>query len=42
MRRGATDFLKKPYEMEVPAMERLKAGVIRETTASAAASLESF
>ncbi|HLQ66462.1 MAG TPA: sigma-54 dependent transcriptional regulator [Candidatus Limnocylindrales bacterium] len=33
MRRGATDFLKKPYEMEevLLAMERLKAGVIRET-----------
>ncbi len=33
MRRGATDFLKKPYEMEevLLAMERLKAGVVRET-----------
>ena len=32
MRRGATDFLKKPYEMEevLLAMERLKAGVVRE------------
>jgi len=33
MRRGATDFLKKPYEMEevLLAMERLRAGVVRET-----------
>ena len=33
MRRGATDFLKKPYEMQemLLAMERLKAGLIRET-----------
>ncbi|HEU4725854.1 MAG TPA: sigma-54 dependent transcriptional regulator [Candidatus Eisenbacteria bacterium] len=33
MRQGATDFLKKPYEMHemLLAMERLKAGLIRET-----------
>jgi len=33
MRRGATDFLKKPYEMEevLLAVERLRAGVVRET-----------
>jgi two-component system response regulator AtoC len=46
MRRGATDFLKKPYEMEevLLAMERLKAGVIRETQLDAfrRGELESF
>jgi DNA-binding NtrC family response regulator len=33
MRQGATDFLKKPYEMHemLLAMERLKAGLVRET-----------
>jgi two-component system, NtrC family, response regulator AtoC len=33
MRRGATDFLKKPYEMQeiLLAVERLKAGIVRET-----------
>ncbi len=33
MRQGATDFLKKPYEMHeiVLAIERLKAGLVRET-----------
>ena len=33
MRRGATDFLKKPYEMQemLLAVERLQAGLIRET-----------
>jgi DNA-binding NtrC family response regulator len=33
MRQGATDFLKKPYEMHeiVLAIERLKAGIVRET-----------
>jgi two-component system response regulator AtoC len=33
MRQGATDFLKKPYEMEeiLFAVERLKAGLVRET-----------
>jgi len=46
MRRGATDFLKKPYEMEevLLAMERLKAGVVRETQLDAfrRGELESF
>jgi two-component system response regulator AtoC len=46
MRRGATDFLKKPYEMEevLLAMERLKAGLVRENQLNAfrRSELESF
>ncbi|HET9951206.1 MAG TPA: sigma-54 dependent transcriptional regulator [Candidatus Eisenbacteria bacterium] len=46
MRQGATDFLKKPYEMQevLLAMERLKAGIVRETQLDAfrRTELESF
>ncbi|HEX7079354.1 MAG TPA: sigma-54 dependent transcriptional regulator [Candidatus Eisenbacteria bacterium] len=46
MRQGATDFLKKPYEMEemLLAMGRLKAGLVRETQLDAfrRGELESF
>ena len=46
MRRGATDFLKKPYEMEevLLAMERLKSGLVRENQLNAfrRSELESF
>jgi two-component system, NtrC family, response regulator AtoC len=46
MRQGATDFLKKPYEMHemLLAVERLKAGIIRETQLDAfrRGELESF
>ena len=46
MRQGATDFLKKPYEMHemLLAVERLKAGLIRETQLDAfrRGELESF
>jgi DNA-binding NtrC family response regulator len=46
MRQGATDFLKKPYEMDemLLAIERLKAGLVRETQLDAfrRGELESF
>jgi DNA-binding NtrC family response regulator len=46
MREGATDFLKKPYEMHemLLAVERLKAGIVRETQLDAfrRGELESF
>ena len=46
MRQGATDFLKKPYEMHemLLAVERLKAGIVRETQLDAfrRGELESF
>src|SRR5262245_66633619 len=46
MRQGASDFLKKPYEMHemMLAVERLKAGIVRETQLDAfrRTELESF